>query len=1098
MENHFLSGYGQWGQGDPASDAQAQAYYSTQYPMSQPLMNDPTQPPVMGAKKKKKATVVKGPFTLNPAISIKNQLQEYAQHHGLPFPFYVTRPKDAGSPSSFWISTINFNGTEYTSDIPSAGKKQAEARAAEVCLIGLGLVASPSKPAASALAPNAAAPKGETKPASRGKADLHEYLAVRKLPPAVYATKEASGGVKGFVATVEAAGDTWENVDVLPNKKAAENRVAEIALEVLKLRPEPEKKPAVELPDGNFVLTLNVSDSKFKASVHEYCSRRQLPKPIYEVEVQEGPKFKGYTATCEVNGCVFHSEEGKFFASKKNAEQAAASAAWDTMKDESVSQDAAEKTIQAIPYKNILQEHLGRRDLEQPTFTHEKVTGSGFLAICEFEDKSYKSTTPYFNKKTAESEAAKVALEGLGIVNLNKVVERRILKAKRLNRTDFNWRDTLIKFYETKGKKLPEIVVEPRNGRYFACVMIEGGGMFHSDITGFQEEASAVQSAARKACTNLSVPLHIPLPGTQPNAQAEEPAIPAIDVIMDDATGQDVHVPTPGLKRRLEEWAESRLAERGIKKARSEEAWAVPKHLLQSLVVVEIWPEKRNVVIVGNESFSCPMVCLNDETKCEIVVDGKTVALQPGMVLENVEAVFKYIHYCGGITLLANQCARVSQATASTSPVITGAGVVVITREEDVVKVLLKRYKTSMAFIPAAQELSFALRRAGFFWTWDKKKLVINKKSSPNPVDSKKVVEKIHLWTNEEVDAVRKMTPESMKALFSVTKWKWLDNWDAVLTCKTQTELKELLLKSREERIAAGNQNSAANEENGGEEESQGMEDGDDQGLASSEEKQNGDKPSNGLAAPVAEVQDDKPEVEDDAPLRTKFGFDEVARLAEAEFQRRQSLQDGSLDELSLRPWGFPKGGFRHQALSTGIYLETVAECARRELKEECGVALKLPEVEKAEKIVVLRTDADNLNPHKGDANLYFLHEVDPSVTETAGKPIQDIMDITRNPYHQKVKTKQMKGNFRRQFPNHAVNYARQPYLLRQKEVHEEFAWYPLEEAAVLTPICKYIMTTDGFRTFAKLPPIVKEEIKPVPVANTDSPMRPGGRRGRR
>ena len=57
------------------------------------------------------------------------------------------------------------------------------------------------------------------------------------------------------------------------------------------------------------------------------------------------------------------------------------------------------------------------------------------------------------------------------------------------------------------------------------------------------------------------------------------------------------------------------------------------------------------------------MVCLNDETKCEIVVDGKTVALQPGMVLENVEAVFKYIHYCGGITLLANQCARVSQVS---------------------------------------------------------------------------------------------------------------------------------------------------------------------------------------------------------------------------------------------------------------------------------------------------------------------------------------------------------------------------------------------------------------------------------------------------
>ena len=169
---------------------------------------------------------------------------------------------------------------------------------------------------------------------------------------------------------------------------------------------------------------------------------------------------------------------------------------------------------------------------------------------------------------------------------------------------------------------------------------------------------------------------------------------------------------------------------------------------------------------------------------------------------------------------------------------------------------------------------------------------------------------------------------------------------------------------------------------------------------------------------------------------------------------------------------------------------------------------------------------------------LFLVSWYSHSFTQT----LQDIMDITRNPYHQKVKTKQMKGNFRRQFPNHAVNYARQPYLLRQKEVgldllwnwiplelisrrvflprrilcnwvisdllvklfrcfsqvHEEFAWYPLEEAAVLTPICKYIMTTDGFRTFAKLPPIVKEEIKPVPVANTDSPMRPGGRRGRR
>ena len=39
--------------------------------------------------------------------------------------------------------------------------------------------------------------------------------------------------------------------------------------------------------------------------------------------------------------------------------------------------------------------------------------------------------------------------------------------------------------------------------------------------------------------------------------------------------------------------------------------------------------------------------------------------------------------------------------------------------------------------------------------------------------------------------------------------------------------------------------------------------------------------------------------------------------------------------------------------------------------------------------MVVLRTDADNLNPHKGDASRYFLHQVEPDVARNAGKPIQ-------------------------------------------------------------------------------------------------------------
>ena len=61
------------------------------------------------------------------------------------------------------------------------------------------------------------------------------------------------------------------------------------------------------------------------------------------------------------------------------------------------------------------------------------------------------------------------------------------------------------------------------------------------------------------------------------------------------------------------------------------------------------------------DSFSCPLLCLNEEQKCELDVGGKNVALEPGMVLEEVEAVFRNVPFCGGICLLADKCARISK-----------------------------------------------------------------------------------------------------------------------------------------------------------------------------------------------------------------------------------------------------------------------------------------------------------------------------------------------------------------------------------------------------------------------------------------------------
>lgn len=1101
MENNaFISGYGTWPGGEAPG---VPPYpYSAHPPVSYPGYPVPAAP----APKAKKGGE-KGPFTLRATISSKNQLQEYAQHLGVPFPFYATRPTDD---NTGWMSVVNFNGTEYTDGNAAMGKKQAESRAAEECLRALGLIASPDKPVppkpqdihhpiptVAATPPAATPPAPATKPTS--KADLHHFLTSHKMMPAIYATKEADEG-KGFVSTVEASGEQYSSTRTHPNKKSAENEAAEVAFTDLKQK-ETEELQKRSVGEESFVLTIIVSDPKFKISLNEYCMRRQIPAPVYQSEMVLVPTCKGFKATCEVVGQVFQSEEGKLYANKKSAEQAAAASAWETLRKEVESRDAAEKSIQSVPYKAILQEHLGRRDLEHPTYTFERLEGQGFVSECQFEGKTFRTTTPYLSKKTAESEAAKLALEGLGFVNLNKIVERRILKAKRLLGTGFSWRNALIKFFETKGKKLPEIIVEQKNdGRYHAHVSIEEAGKFASDACGFQEEESAVSSAAKAACIALSIPLHVPLPATTPNpvGRADGPARPPIDVVMDDASGQEVFVPTPSLKRCLEEFAENY---RMVKKARSDEAWAVPNHLIKSLVVVEIWPDKKNVAIVGNQWFSCPLLCLNAERKCEIEVDGAGVALEPGMVLEDLEAVFKYIPFCGGISLLANKCARTSKATASTPPVVTGAGVVLITREEEVLKVLLKRYKVSTAFIPAVQEMSFAFRRAGDVMDFGRNKgrKKVFRVDASSPVNVERAVKNIQLWTNEEVEAVRTMTGESMSALFSLTKWKWLERWNGILEGKTKTELRQFLENVRKERLAAGKPAEEKEDEDPGDENGDGTEEDADPIVAKPAEAKteaDGEKAAetNGKEATTKEGEEEvKEEEEDGVPLRTKFGFDDMAKLAEAEFQRRKNAADGPAEDLTLRPWSFPRGGFRHQALSTGVHLESTAECARRELKEECGVTLKLPAVEEAVKAIVLRTDADNLNPHKGDANAYYFHEVEPDVAKAAGKPIQEVMDISR--------FNKVKPFAKRKW----LPFFKQHQLLRQKEpkylVHEEFAWFPVEEAALLAPVFNYIMTTEDFRKFAKLPALVKEELikaEPLPSSPARATGARGGRRGRR
>ena len=51
--------------------------------------------------------------------------------------------------------------------------------------------------------------------------------------------------------------------------------------------------------------------------------------------------------------------------------------------------EAVEKQIQTVPYKSILQEHLGKRDLEKPSYAFHQIEGSGYFVTCSFEGKNF-------------------------------------------------------------------------------------------------------------------------------------------------------------------------------------------------------------------------------------------------------------------------------------------------------------------------------------------------------------------------------------------------------------------------------------------------------------------------------------------------------------------------------------------------------------------------------------------------------------------------------------------------------------------------------------------------------------------------------------
>ena len=184
--------------------------------------------------------------------------------------------------------------------------------------------------------------------------------------------------------------------------------------------------------DRGYTMIESVSNPKVKVTLNEYCMKRGLPSPKYEFEtlsVDNRPAFKG---TVLINGQTYSTGEGTLYKSKKLAEAAAGEVAWSVLQVEDGRKTAEEQSLKGAPYKALLHEHMIKAGIkEKPKFVFESTPGFGYLGKLTFGEKTFKSPTPYLDKKACEQELAKLALEGSGI-NLAEAIECRALKAKRV------------------------------------------------------------------------------------------------------------------------------------------------------------------------------------------------------------------------------------------------------------------------------------------------------------------------------------------------------------------------------------------------------------------------------------------------------------------------------------------------------------------------------------------------------------------------------------------------------------------------------------------------------------------------------------------
>lgn len=94
--------------------------------------------------------------------------------------------------------------------------------------------------------------------------------------------------------------------------------------------------------------------------------------------------------------------------------------------------------------------------------------------------------------------------------------------------------------------------------------------------------------------------------------------------------GEPAH--RPSKMQRVGEGSENNSRPSSDKRPRRRGEYEVEDVHLGNLTVGETWPEKRNIVIVGSEETSIPLVCQGDMERCSLedMSSGTLVDIVPG------------------------------------------------------------------------------------------------------------------------------------------------------------------------------------------------------------------------------------------------------------------------------------------------------------------------------------------------------------------------------------------------------------------------------------------------------------------------------------